>query len=119
MNAQALALEREIQEQEDEEVRRTNAYPGAINTIGSVYQRTWYLSMDRHASGFVATTDEEGRRIWRRRWENGRLRGFEPFFVLGRDIERSVVTGRLADEVMADEGVKGYISRKGWRAVVE
>ncbi|KAI1031427.1 hypothetical protein LB504_000458 [Fusarium proliferatum] len=33
------AMEREIRELEDEEVRRTNAYPGASNTIGSVHQR--------------------------------------------------------------------------------
>ena len=118
-DAQASALEKEIQEQEDEEVRRTNAYPGAKNTINSVHQRTWYLSMDRFASGFVATEGEEGKPTWKRRWENGTLSGFEPFFILGRDVERSVVTGRLADEVMADEGIKGYVGRKGWRAVVE
>lgn len=45
--------------------------------------------------------------------------GFETFFVRGRDVERSVVTGRTADEVMADEGVEGFVGRKGWRAVLE
>lgn len=41
------------------------------------------------------------------------------FLVLGRDVERSIVTGRTADEVMRDEGVEGYVGRKGWKAVVE
>ena len=45
--------------------------------------------------------------------------GFETFFVRGRDVERSVVTGRSADEVLADEGVQGYVARKGWTAVLE
>ena len=45
--------------------------------------------------------------------------GFEAFFVRGRDVERSVVTGRTADEVMVDEGVEGFVGRKGWRAVLE
>ncbi|EMT61408.1 hypothetical protein FOC4_g10014466 [Fusarium odoratissimum] len=38
------AMEREIRELEDEEVRRTNAYPGASNTIGSVHQRRCVLT---------------------------------------------------------------------------
>ena len=118
-DVQVLGPEKEILEQEDEEVRRTNAYPGATNTINSVHQRTWYLSMDRYASGFVVTKDERGKRTWTRRREGETLHGFEPFFVLGRDVERSIVTGRLADEVMKDEGVEGYVGRKGWRAVVE
>jgi hypothetical protein len=33
------AIERELRELEDKEVRRTNAYPGASNTIGSVHQQ--------------------------------------------------------------------------------
>ncbi|KAI8719423.1 LigD-N domain-containing protein [Fusarium sp. LHS14.1] len=37
------AMEREIRELEDEQVRLTNAYPGASNTIGSVHQRRWYV----------------------------------------------------------------------------
>ena len=118
-DAQVSRFEREIREQEDEEVQRTNAYPGATNIINSVHQRTWYLSMDRHASGFVATVEERGKRTWTRRREGGILHGFEPFFVLGRDMERSVVTGRLSGEIMKDEGVEGYVGRKGWRAVVE
>jgi hypothetical protein len=45
--------------------------------------------------------------------------GFEPFFVRGREVERSVVTGRLAGEVLRDEGVEGFVGRRGWRAVLE
>lgn len=110
----------EIEEQEDEQVRLTNAYPGATNSINSIHQRKWYLSMDRHASGFMPLTDSDGVRRWERRRDgDGRLLGFEPFFVKGRDHERSVVTGRTADEVMGDEGVEGFTGRKGWRAVLE
>ncbi|KAL9628996.1 MAG: hypothetical protein Q9204_005531 [Flavoplaca sp. TL-2023a] len=110
----------EIEEQEDEQVRLTNAYPGATNSINSIHQRRWYLSMDRHASGFMPLTDSDGAREWvRRQDENGKLLGFEPFFVRGRDHERSVVTGRTADDVMEDEGVEGFTGRKGWRAMVE
>ena len=110
----------EVEEQEDEQVRLTNAYPGATNSINSIHQRRWYLSMDRHASGFMPLADGDGAREWvRRRDEDGRLLGFEPFFVRGRDHERSVVTGRTADEVMEDEGVEGFTGRKGWRAVSE
>ena len=117
------ALEREIAELEDEEVRLSNAYPGATNNIGSIHQRKWYLSMDRYASGFCPLQIEDGskggRRIWIRRREREKLLGFEPFFVMGREVERSVVTGRTADEVMADEGVQDYVGRKGWRPVTE
>ena len=45
--------------------------------------------------------------------------GFEPFFVQGKEVERSVVTGRTAEEVLLDEGVHGYVGRRGWRAVIE
>ena len=123
MDASASALEREIAEQEDEQVRLSNAYPGATNSIGSIHQRRWYLSMDRYASGFCPLRTENrskgGRRMWTRRREFERLLGFEPFFVMGRESERSVVTGRTADEVMADEGIEGFVGRKGWRPVTE
>lgn len=49
----------------------------------------------------------------------GELVGFEPFYVRGPEIERSVVTGRLRREVLEDEGVQGFIPRQGWRAVLE
>lgn len=123
MDVSVSALEREIAEQEDEEVRLTNAYPGATNSIGSIHQRRWYLSMDRYASGFRPSRKENrskgGRRMWTRRREGERLLGFEPFFVMGRETERSVVTGRTADEVMADGGVRDFVGRKGWRPVTE
>ncbi len=123
MDGSVSALEREIAEQEDEEVRLTNTYPGATNNIGSIHQRRWYLSMDRYASGFCPlrknNRSQGGRRIWTRRKEGERLLGFEPFFVMGREAERSVVTGRTANEVLADEGVQGFLGRKGWRPVTE
>ena len=83
--------------------------------------------MDRYASGFRPLPREKenknkgGRREWVRRCgEGGELLGFEPFFVRGRDVERSVVTGRRAGDVMADEGVEvGWVGRRGWREVVE
>ena len=123
MDVSVPAHEREIAEQEDEEVRLTNTYPGATNSIGSIHQRRWYLSMDRYASGFcplrIENRSKGGRRIWTRRKEDDRLRGFEPFFVMGRETEKSVVTGRTADEVMVDEEVQGFVGRKGWRPVIE
>ncbi|KAJ4271433.1 hypothetical protein NW762_000135 [Fusarium torreyae] len=117
------AMEREIRELEDEEVRRTNAYPGASNTIGSVHQRRWYLSLDRPACGFV-----DKRTKGRSRWEshdptdtehketkNGRLS--YPFYVRGSDHERSVVTGRRGADILKDEGVK-FTQRQGWKPVL-
>ena len=92
-------------------MRLHNAYPGATNSIGSIHQRRWFLSMDRRASGFVPVGTGEG---GRRRWVGDR-----GFLVRGRDVERSVLTGRNAEEVMCDEGVRGFVGRRGWRAVVE
>ena len=123
MDTNVSALEREIAEQEDEEVRLTNAYPGATNDIGSIHQRRWYLSMDRYASGFsplpVESGSKGGRRMWTRRRDGERLLGFDPFIVKGREFESSVLTGRTADDVMADEGVLKFVGRKGWRPVTE
>ena len=45
--------------------------------------------------------------------------GFDPFIVEGREVERSVVTGRLAANVLRNEGVEGFVERKGWKGVVE
>jgi len=119
-------LEEQQSEEEDERTRRTNAYPGAENSVGSIYQRRWFLSMDRVRSGYSAVTDPEGSRTWRRVCadDNNGREGGGPiedggFVVLGRDVERSIVTGRTAEEVMRDEGVEGFVGRKGWRAVVE
>ena len=104
--------------EEDEEIRRNNAYTGAVNSIGSVHQRTWYLSLDRENSGFQRVRGPDGF-SWERVSRQDKLLGFEPFYVQGRDVERSVVTGRLGPEVLADEGVIGYIPRQGWRPVLE
>ncbi|KAI1825660.1 DNA polymerase ligase-domain-containing protein [Xylaria intraflava] len=134
--------EREIRELEDEEVRRTNAYPGATNSIGSVHQRRWYLSLDREASGFMKRR-ADGKAAWenaavdstatsglqradggkRERGEDDNKTGASqltyPFYVRGVEFERSVVTGRLGNEVLRDEGVVGYIGRKGWQAILK
>ncbi|KAJ4394110.1 hypothetical protein N0V93_003327 [Gnomoniopsis smithogilvyi] len=116
-------MDKELRELEDEEVRRTNAYVGAVNTIGSVHQRKWYLSLEREACGFV-----KGRRdgkVWWERKDEGqeaadgdgnRLKW--PFYVRGPEYERSVVTGRLGKDVLKDEGVVGYVGRKGWRPIL-
>lgn len=104
----ALASEAE---NEDDVIRANNAYTGATNTIGSIHQRHWFLSLDRKNSGF---------RKARSGFDEGRWIGdWEPFYVLGRDHERSIVTGRLADEVMEDEGVKKFMGRKMWRPITE
>ena len=101
---------------EDATIRANNAYPGAENIIGSIHQRNWLMTLDRKNSGFhkasggsEASAGHGGR--WVGRWE--------PFFVRGRDVERSVVTGRNADEVMEDEGVERFVGRKMWRPILE
>ncbi|EME46104.1 hypothetical protein DOTSEDRAFT_125196 [Dothistroma septosporum NZE10] len=96
---------------EDATIRANNAYTGATNSIGSVHQRHWFLSLDRTYSGFhkVRGGSEAGR--WIGAWE--------AFYVRGRDVERSVITGRNADEVMADENVEKYVGRKMWRPITE
>lgn len=117
------AVDKELRELEDGTVRRTNAYPGAENTIGSVHQRRWFLSLDRPGSGFVKRKvdgksrwvmdgskphkDEDGNRL---KW---------PFYVRGSEFERSVVTSRLGSEVLRDEGVTDFRGRKGWRAILD
>ncbi|KAF5562785.1 abc1 containing protein [Fusarium phyllophilum] len=119
------AMEREIRELEDEEVRRTNAYPGASNTIGSVHQRRWYLSLDRPACGFVEERTknrsirklEDGTETENKQSDNGRLS--YPFHVRGPDHERSVLTGRLGADILQDEGVDKFIQRKGWKPVLK
>ncbi|KAI6783297.1 uncharacterized protein J7T54_004324 [Emericellopsis cladophorae] len=115
------AMEREIREMEDEEVRRTNAYIGASNTIGSVHQRRWYLSLDRRGCGFkpgdkrrwVADTVEQ-----ESEGEADACRLRYPFYVRGVEGERSIVSGRTGADVLADEGVKDFVQRKGWNAVL-
>jgi hypothetical protein len=110
VEAQDAALASEA-EDEDTAIRSNNAYTGATNTIGSVHQRHWFLSLDRKNSGYhkVRSGPDEGR------W----TAESEPFVVLGRDVERSVVSGRSADEVMTDQGVERFVGRKMWRPITE
>ena len=117
----------------DQQIRAENAYPGAINSIGSIHQRRWFITLDRLDSGFVRETSssstswkpqcqkKKGAPLWVRKRDSeneGETLGFEPFYVRGPDVEKSVVTGRLAKDVLNDEGVKGFVRRRGWRAVI-
>lgn len=112
------ADKQERRAKDDEQNRRVNAYSGAENSVGSVYQRKWYLSLDRHGSGFYKASREVA--VWERKeGEGGARDGFEPFFVKGIEKERSVVTGRRAEDVLRDAGVVGFVRRKGWRPIVE
>ncbi|KPM40688.1 hypothetical protein AK830_g5857 [Neonectria ditissima] len=134
-------MEREIREVEDENVQRTNAYPGAENTIGSVHQRRWYLSLDRRACN-LTMRGTQGRSKWEpdqnrgtkmgdgERVDHRTTTGTEdsadvgsgrlsfPFFVRGADHERSVVTGRCGSDILRDEHVQNFVPRKGWSAVL-
>lgn len=104
----------------DLEIQRNNAYPGSTNTIGSIHQRRWYLSLDRESSGFertVAVSHDKGlkeRKRWTRKPDG---QGFEPFYVHGPEAERSVVTMRLGRDVLDDEGEE-FVPRRGWRPVL-
>lgn len=111
VNDEDLAAAQASDDEEGATIRANNAYTGSLNTIGSVHQRHWFLTLDRTASGFRKSCrgSDEGR--WVGEWE--------PFYVLGRHHEASVVTGRKADEVMIDEGVDKFVGRKMWRPIVE
>ncbi|KAL7919659.1 DNA polymerase ligase domain-containing protein [Trichoderma austrokoningii] len=115
------------EEEKDAQVRLTNAYHGASNTIGSVYQRRWYLSLDRRACSFTEKR-RHGRRVWERPpdFEEAKPEESEsscrlsfPFYVRGPRFERSVVTGRLGEQVLRDEGVTAFVPRKGWTPVMK
>lgn len=97
-------------ENEDAAIRANNAYTGANNSIGSIHQRHWFLSLDRKKSGYQKARSGSN---------EGRWVGEGAFCVLGRDVERSVVSGRSANEVMADEGVAMFQGRKMWRPITE
>lgn len=99
------------EDDEDATVRANNAYSGANNTIGSIHQRHWFLTLDRFNSGFRKARDGRNASRW--------TGGWDAFYVRGRDHERSVITGRLADDVMSDEGVKKFVGRKMWRPITE
>lgn len=120
------AEDRELRELEDAQVRQTNAYPGATNSIGSIHQRKWYLSLDRPACGFT-----EVKRSGRSHWKHSEPVKSEddknldeaarlsfPFYVRGRDHEHSVVTGRRGKDILHDEGVKAFVPRQGWNPVL-
>ena len=106
----------------DHQIRINNAYPGSTNSIGSIHQRRWFITLDRLSSGFI---DEPGSGPGKKTWvrkrdsETGELMGFEPFYVRGPDAERSVVTGRLGRDVLDDENVQGFTPRRGWRPVLQ
>lgn len=143
-NSDASTLNEEHRKQEeDAQVRATNAYLGASNTIGSVYQRRWYLSLDRRACGFTEKK-RHGRSVWELYPpESSTAIGLEnpseseaglesklesepkscrlsfPFYVRGPQFEQSVVTGRLGEEVLQDEGVTTFVPRKGWTPVMK
>lgn len=115
---------------EDDTIRSTNTYPGgAVNTINSIHQRKWYLSLDRRGCGFVRRHSKESdEKFWIRTRKcikdstsDGQAMeaGFQKFYVLGRDVERSVVTGRTAKSILEDEGVEGFVPRGLWRPVTE
>lgn len=116
-NEQAMAV---ASDDESETIRLNNAYTGATNTVGSIHQRRWFLSLDREKCGFVPAGDSKGHRRWvRKRNQDGAMDGFSRFIVMGRDGERSLVTGRLAADVLADEGVEGYVPRGLWHPITE
>ena len=112
----------------DLQIQTNNAYPGSTNTIGSIHTRRWWVSMDRASSGFerriIHNKDVLGSSSKKSTWvrsldRDNVLQGFEPFYIRGPDAERSVVTGRLGKDVLADEKVDGFVPRKGWRAVLK
>ena len=110
----------------DHQIRAENAYPGASNSIGSIHQRRWFISLDRVGSGFTRQSPRTGTRknnVWTRKRDpehkgSTTLLGFEPFHVRGPEVEKSVVTMRRAQDVLDDEGVKEFVRRPGWRAVI-
>ncbi|EGX91232.1 ABC1 domain containing protein [Cordyceps militaris CM01] len=123
------ALEKELRELDDDEVRRTNAYKGATNSIGSIHQRKWYLSLERDLSGFAPTKSKSDRMTWEPKrssaaetldpgTSDSSSRLTYPFYVRGTEFERSVVTGRLGADILCDEGVRGFVPRMGWKPVV-
>ncbi|KAF7119124.1 hypothetical protein CNMCM5793_008864 [Aspergillus hiratsukae] len=123
--ADTIASHSESESAIDHQIRVNNAYPGATNTIGSIHQRRWFATLDRLNSGFVPEHAKakagSGKKKWVRKRDvrTGQELGFEPFYVRGPDVERSVVTGRLGKDVLEDEGVTDFVPRRGWRAVVE
>ncbi|KAL4979739.1 DNA polymerase ligase-domain-containing protein [Aspergillus desertorum] len=110
----------------DFQIRLNNAYPGAVNDIGSIHQRRWFIMLDRAGSGFVPekVSDAKGDSAGKKKWvcgtdkRSGTRTGFDPFYVHGPEVERSVVTGRRGPDVLRDEDVQGFVPRKGWTPVL-
>lgn len=94
-------------------IRSQNAYIGAVNTIGSIHQRWWFLAMDKVNCGFVKGKTKEGKVSWTP--GNQETQNNYPFFVRGRDVETSIVTERKAADVLRDEGVTSFVPRGGWK----
>lgn len=108
-------------EEMDQQIRESNAYPGSTNSIGSIHQRRWFITLDRANSGFKPEQSTgSGKKRWVRRAGpiDREPVGFEPFYVRGPDVESSVVTGRLERDIFEDEGVQGFVRRRGWRPVL-
>lgn len=99
----------------DAKTRLTNAYPGSTNSVGSIHQRRWFISLDRPNSGFFQDKIEK---TWKRVEDSGYLLGFDAFYVRGPEAERSVVTGRTGNEVLEDENATGFVPRRGWRPIL-
>ncbi|KAL4910999.1 hypothetical protein BDW74DRAFT_172453 [Aspergillus multicolor] len=107
-------------------IRLNNAYPGAVNDIGSIHQRRWFIMLDREGCGFVPqkVVDADGNYTGKKRWIRGvdkiseTRTGFDPFHVHGPKVERSVVTGRRGLDVLRDEGAEGFIPRRAWKPVL-
>jgi hypothetical protein len=102
-------------EEEMSNIRTTNAYPGAINSIASVHQRHWFVSLDKPNSGLVRAKSGTNQG----KWVPASGKSFVPFFVRGAGVERSIITGRTSNEVMNDEGVEGFVARKRWKPVLD
>lgn len=107
----------------DLQIQRNNAYTGSYNTIGSIHQRRWWLSLDRGNSGFEPKRGLDSfnptRKTWVRKRSDAESLGFDPFYVRGPDHERSVVTGRRASDVLSDEDVHDFHPRKRWMPVLK
>lgn len=109
----------------DVDIQKNNAYPGSSNTIGSIHQRKWYLSLARENSGFERSNVSSGyenstskQRVWKRKPTRDGALGFDVFYVRGPEIERSIVTSRRGQDVLHDEEVADFQPRKGWKAIL-